>query len=166
MNTCGNVDCIFINAKSDYGVEYRVADYCKTGWWKRYRVRAASGVCWWNVIRSVYGVPSLPHKSRTTCSLEVIMRGSRDILHVNSESLHLKLGVKIPFPPIGKLNHLQGDRYITSPRSTSSIFGSVVLPQNERPGSYVWKMGLTVALVSIYFTYSLVNFTDVSYLFY
>lgn len=63
-----------------------------------------------NVIKSVYGVLSLPHKSRTTCSLEVITPGSRDILHVNSESLHLKLGVKIPFPPIDKLNHLQGDR--------------------------------------------------------
>ena len=65
--------------------------------------------CWRNVIKSVYGVLSLPHKSRTTCSLEVITPGSRDILHVNSESLHLKLGVKIPFPPIDKLNHLQAD---------------------------------------------------------
>lgn len=64
--------------------------------------------CWKNVIKSVYGVLSLTHKSRTTCSLEVITPGSRDILHVNSESLHLKLGVKIPFPPIDKLNHLQG----------------------------------------------------------
>lgn len=62
------------------------------------------------MIKSVYGVLSLTHKSRTTCSLEVITPGSRDILHVNSESLHLKLGVKIPFPPIDKLNHLQGDR--------------------------------------------------------
>lgn len=66
--------------------------------------------CWKNVIKSVYGVLSLTHKSRTTCSLEVITLGSRDILHVNSESLHLKLGVKIPFPPIDKLNHLQVDR--------------------------------------------------------
>lgn len=66
--------------------------------------------CWKNVIKSVYGVLSLTHKSRTTCSLEVITPGSRDILHVNSESLHLKLGVKIPFPPIDKLNHLYGDR--------------------------------------------------------
>lgn len=66
--------------------------------------------CWRNVIKSVYGAPSLTHTSRTTCSLEVITPGSRDILHVNSESLHLKLGVKIPFPPIDKLNHLQVDR--------------------------------------------------------
>lgn len=63
-----------------------------------------------NVIKSVYGVLSLTHKSWTTCSLEVITPGSRDILHVNSESLHLKLGVKIPFPLIDKPNHLQGDR--------------------------------------------------------
>lgn len=65
---------------------------------------------WRNVIKSVYGVLSLPHWSRTTCSLEVITLGSRDILHVNSESLHLKLGVKIPFPLIDKLNHLRGFR--------------------------------------------------------
>lgn len=63
-----------------------------------------------NVIKSVYGVLSLPHKNRTTCSLEVITLGSLNILQVNSESLHLKLGVKIPFPPTDKLNHLQGDR--------------------------------------------------------
>lgn len=61
-----------------------------------------------NVIKSVYGVLSLTHKSWTTCSLEAITPGSRDILHVNSESLHLKLGVKIPFPLIDKLNHLRG----------------------------------------------------------
>lgn len=61
-----------------------------------------------NVIKSVYEVLSLTHKSWTTCSLEVITPGSRDILHVNSESLHLKLGVKIPFPLIDKPNHLQG----------------------------------------------------------
>lgn len=60
-----------------------------------------------NVIKSVYGVLSLTHKSWTTCSLEAITPGSRDILHVNSESLHLKLGVKIPFPLIDKLNHLR-----------------------------------------------------------
>lgn len=28
-----------------------------------------------NVIKSVYGVPSLTHESRTTCSLEVITAG-------------------------------------------------------------------------------------------
>lgn len=67
-----------------------------------------------NVIKSVYGVLSLTHKSWTTCSLEVITPGSRDILHVNSESLHLKLGVKIPFPPIDKLNHLQGGQDMIS----------------------------------------------------
>lgn len=77
---------------------------------ERKRERERYRDCWKNVIKSVYGVLSLPHKSRTTCSLEVITPGSRDILHVNSESLHLKLGVKIPFPPIDKLNHLQGDR--------------------------------------------------------
>lgn len=74
--------------------------------------------CWRNVIKSVYGVLSLPHWSRTTCSLEVITLGSRDILHVNSESLHLKLGVKIPFPPIYKLNHLQDDKLWRSKEST------------------------------------------------
>lgn len=61
---------------------------------------------WLSLFMSVL---SLPHKSWTTCSLEVITPRSEDILHVNSESLHLKLGVKIPFPPIDKLNHLQGD---------------------------------------------------------
>lgn len=77
---------------------------------ERERERESERHCWKNVIKSVYGVLSLTHKSGTTCSLEVITPGSRDILHVNSESLHLKLGVKIPFPPVDKLNHLQDDR--------------------------------------------------------
>lgn len=73
------------------------------------------------MIKSFYGVLSLPHKSRTTCSLELITPGSRDILHVNCESLHLKLGVKIPFPLIGKLNHLQDDVMLFRPAAYNSV---------------------------------------------